>query len=152
MRQIRHEETSLCSVKQGSFYLTQFCFLFFCFAIAGVIFVGVIYKCVCTYMNMCISVIYLFLFFLRYKNGCLRCLYGLVSTLSTVGFSLHLQMASFLSAATGSHECLSKTLMIKVFNNIWFDALRCSWWLTLTQYQGWMNMNEVNLVNANSWD
>lgn len=31
----------------------------------------------------------------------------LVSTLSTVGFSLHLQMASFLSAVTGSYECLS---------------------------------------------
>lgn len=81
-----------------------FCFLFF-WAITGVIFVGVIYKCECTYMNMCISEMYL-LFFLGIKWLFTLCLDGLVSTLSTVGFSLH-QMASFLSAATGSYECFS---------------------------------------------
>lgn len=47
-------------------------------------------------MNMCISVIYLFLFFLVIKWLFTLCLDDLVSTLSTVGFSLHLLMASYL--------------------------------------------------------
>lgn len=60
------------------------------------------------YMNMCISVIYLlFLSFFGIKWLFTLCLDGFVSTLSTVGFSLHFQMASFLSAATGSYECFS---------------------------------------------
>lgn len=43
-------KTLLCEA--GSLYLTQFCFVFcfFFFAITGVIFVGVIYKCKCTYI------------------------------------------------------------------------------------------------------
>lgn len=65
-----------------------------------------------------IDLLFLLVFSKVYSVCLLFVLMVLCQHEAQLAFSQHLQMASFLLAATGLYECFTKTLMVMVFSRV----------------------------------